>query len=97
MKSVQDYNKEHFRAGPNSEKIEIHLDRTVTWDQRKKISQNYTFYLNKDFISEVLDVDNSKIYPIKNDWQDELMVPELKNHLEILPRCPGIFPTESII
>ena len=83
--------------GPNSEKMEIHLEQTVTWDQRKKISQNYTFYLNKDFISDVLDVDNSKIHPLKNDWQDELIVPELKNHLDILPRCPGIFPTESII
>ncbi len=83
--------------GPNSEKMEIHMEQTVTWDQRKKISQNYTFYLNKDFISDVLDVDNSKIHPLKNDWQDELIVPELKNYLDILPRCPGIFPTESII
>ena len=45
----------------------------------------------------MLDVDPLAVFPIENDWQDEkLCVPELKNHLDILPRCPGIFPTESI-
>jgi hypothetical protein len=66
-------------------------------EQRAKIISEYNFFLNKDFISEMLDVDPLAIQPIENDWQDEQKcVPELKNHLDILPRRPGIFPTESI-
>ena len=34
---------------------------------------------------------------IENDWQDEkTTIPTLANYLDVLPKNPGIFPTESI-
>ena len=33
---------------------------------------------------------------MENDWQDESILPRLQNKLDILPRCPGIYPTEAI-
>jgi len=63
---------------------------------KPEVSQ-YEFYLNKEFISKLLDVDTGSIGPVENDWQDEKKtIPELKNFLDVLPRNPGIFPTESI-
>ena len=69
-------------------------------DQKTRYERGlqYNFYLNREFISDVLDCDTSQIYPVHNDWQDEnALVPELANHLDILPKCPGVFPTESIV
>ena len=44
----------------------------------------------------MLDLDPGRQRVIENDWQQESTVATLKNHLDILPRCPGIYPTEAI-
>ena len=44
----------------------------------------------------MLDLDPNSKKVIENDWQEESMVATLKNRLDILPRNPGIFPTEAI-
>jgi hypothetical protein len=42
-------------------------------------------------------VDNKSFKTIENDWQNEKeTIPTLKNCLELLPKNPGIFPTETI-
>jgi hypothetical protein len=53
--------------------------------------------LNKEFISTLLDTDGTQVEPVQNDWQNEAeTIPELANYLDLLPKHPGIFPTESI-
>lgn len=97
LKAIEDANREQNAQFKPSEKIRFAQNTHGTSDQRARLADKYNFSLNKDFISEILDVDPLAIHPVQNDWQDELKcVPELKNHLDILPRCPGIFPTESI-
>jgi hypothetical protein len=55
------------------------------------------FHLNKEFISEMLEINPQEIQEVPNDWQDEnKTIPELANHLHILTKQPGIFPIESI-
>ena len=44
----------------------------------------------------MLDLDPSRHRVVNNDWQEETTIPTLKNKLDILPRCPGIYPTEAI-
>ena len=62
----------------------------------KKARSNYSFPLNKNVCSNILDVDPAVIAPVENDWQSEDILPTLKNNLDLLPKCPGIFPSESI-
>jgi hypothetical protein len=38
-----------------------------------------------------------QVQPVQNDWQDPKIIPRLQNHLEILTKCPGIYPAESIV
>lgn len=52
---------------------------------------------NHEFSSKLLDLDAKGVKAVENDWQDAAStIPELKNYLNILPKNPGIFPTESI-
>jgi hypothetical protein len=70
-------------------------ETTINYTNRK--NKQFDFYVNKQFIADLLDVDTKQIKPIPNDWQDENeTIPELKNYLDLLPKNPGIFPTESI-
>jgi hypothetical protein len=63
----------------------------------KKVYSKYTFYQNKEFISRLVDIDHKQFKAVENDWQNEAeTIPTLKNYLDILPKNPGIFPTESI-
>jgi len=88
LKTTSDFNKHKLK--PNTvmdhENFDLKLGNNPTANQRRYIQKGYSFYLNKDFISEILEVDTSKIHPVKNDWQnEELLVPTLCNHLDILP------------
>jgi len=63
----------------------------------KKVYSKYMFYQNKEFISRLVDIDHKQFKAVENDWQNEAeTIPTLKNYLDILPKNPGIFPTESI-
>lgn len=75
----------------NRESTKLDLELHAPNEQRK-----YSFYKNNSFISEVLDINPKSVRPIENDWQDQSILPHLKNHLDILPKCPGIYPTEAI-
>lgn len=44
-----------------------------------------------------VDMHQNKIEPIENDWQEYELIPTLKNHLDIVTRNPGIFPTSEIV
>lgn len=61
-------------------------------------SKGYEFInWNHEFSSKLLDLDAKGVKDVENDWQDaDSTIPTLKNHLDILPKTPGIFPTESI-
>lgn len=62
----------------------------------KDFGNLYSFYLNKERISQNLDLHTHEITPIPNDWQDSSIIPTLQNGLDILIKNPGIFPTETI-
>lgn len=48
-------------------------------------------------MSEILEIEKNNLEDIPNDWQNEKdCLPSLQNSLDILPKCPGIFPIESI-
>ena len=44
----------------------------------------------------MLDLDPSRHKIIENDWQEETILATLQNNLDILPKHPGIYPTEAI-
>lgn len=44
----------------------------------------------------MLDLDPGRHRIIENDWQEESTIAKLSNHLDILPREPGIYPAEAI-
>lgn len=67
MKTIHDQHKEIMKP-LEPEPMQLHLDQNISWENRRNIAKNYQFYLNKDFISDVLDADNSKIVPVENDW-----------------------------
>ena len=58
--------------------------------------KGFTWHKNNDFFSKMLDLDPARHRVVNNDWQEETMIPKLKNKLDILSRCPGIYPTEAI-
>ena len=58
--------------------------------------KGFNFVRNNDFFSKMLDLDPGRHRVIDNDWQQESTIAKLSNHLDILPRCPGIYPTEAI-
>ena len=75
----------------------LDIDNCITREDFHKVSgKKYTIYKNNSAISDVLDVDPKSVRPIPNDWQDASILPNLANHLDVLPKCPGIYPTEAI-
>jgi len=60
------------------------------------LGKGFNWNKNNDFFSKMLDLDPSRHRVVNNDWQEETTIPTLKNKLDILPRCPGIYPTEAI-
>ena len=51
----------------------------------------------KEKSTHLKDVKIKEVLPVENDWQDPKILPRLKNHLDVLTKCPGIYPAESII
>lgn len=43
----------------------------------KDVNNNHEFFLNKERITQDLDLHSFKIKPIKNDWQDPKIIPTL--------------------
>ena len=62
----------------------------------KEYGNLHSFYLNRERVSEYLDVESNELIPIENDWQDISIVSELENGLDVIVKQPGIFPTETI-
>lgn len=92
----------------SSEAIKINPDRAsfeneASWQKvhtKNDFQQNYRHLIpikNKEHETNLKDIELRQIEPVPNDWQDPKIIPRLQNHLEILTRCPGIYPTESIV
>ena len=58
--------------------------------------EGFNWVRNNDFFSKMLDLDPSRHNIIENDWQEESILATLQNNLDILPKNPGIYPTEAI-
>jgi len=54
------------------------------------------FQLNRLRVSDHQLIEDVKVTPIENDWQNPDIIPYLGNNLDILIKNPGIYRTESI-
>ena len=73
---------------------EFNEPKTVKVDKAE--AKRLHWVKNNDFFAKILDLDPQRHKVIENDWQEETMIATLKNNLDILPRNPGIYPTEAI-
>ena len=69
LKAIEDANKQGSSQFKTSEKT--YFTKLGDADERAKLLNKYNFFLNTDFVSEILDVDPLLIKPVENDWQDE--------------------------
>lgn len=51
----------------------------------------------KERIETPVEVHANVIDPVENDWQDFSMIPTLENHLDVILKQPGIYPTSEIV
>ena len=64
QKQLQDAHKQLGLGYNEGETVRNLQNRQGTPDERAKFADKYNFFLNKDFISELLDVDPLAVFPV---------------------------------